>query len=95
MNPFLIIGLFLFISKIIFRYLKGIKPTKTYNKLSNFAILIPARDESKVIEDLLISIKKQSLKVSFKDVYVITESINDKTNSIASNYGANVIIREK
>lgn len=95
MNPFLIIGLFLFISKIIFRYLKGIKPTKTYNKLSNFAILIPARDESKVIEDLLISIRDQSLKVFFKDVYVITESINDKTNSIASSYGANVIIREK
>lgn len=95
MNPFLIIGLFLFVSKIIFRYLKGIKPTETYDKLSNFAILIPARDESKVIEDLLISIRNQSLKVSFKDVYVITESINDKTNSIASNYGANVIIREK
>lgn len=95
MNPFLIIGLFLFVSKIIFRYLKGIKPTETYDKLSNFAILIPARDESNVIEDLLISIRNQSLKVSFKDIYVITESVNDKTNDISRKYGANVIIREK
>lgn len=95
MNPFLIIGLFLFVSKIIFRYLKGIKPTETYDKLSNFAILIPARDESKVIEDLLISIRNQSLKVSFKDIYVITESVNDKTNDISRKYGANVVIREK
>lgn len=95
MNPFLIIGLFLFVSKIIFRYLKGIKPTETYDKLSNFAILIPARDEIKVIEDLLISIRNQSLKVSFKDIYVITESVNDKTNDISRKYGANVIIREK
>lgn len=95
MNPFLIIGLFLFVSKIIFRYLKGIKPTETYDKLSNFAILIPARDESNVIEDLLISIRNQSLKVSFKDIYVITESVNDKTNDISRKYGANVVIREK
>ena len=41
----------------------------------NFCFLIPARYESKVIEDLLISIKNQSIKINMKDVYVIVESL--------------------
>lgn len=47
-----------------------------YNKIKNpsFSILIPARYESKVIESLLISINKQSVKVNPKDVYIIVKS---------------------
>lgn len=74
-----------------------------YNKLSlsrrdekkyKFCVLIPARDESKVIEALLISIAKQSYKIPFSDVYIIVESKSDKTNLVASKYGANIIIRK-
>ena len=51
-------------------------------KNPSFSILIPARYESKVIESLLISINKQSVKVNPKDVYIIVESLEDETCNI-------------
>lgn len=60
-----------------------------------FCIIIPARDESKVIERLLISIKNQNYKISFEDIYVIVEDIRDKTVTISKKYNANVIVRKK
>ncbi len=70
-------------------------PKQKRKELTNFCILIPARDESKVIEDLLISIKKQTKKVNMKDVYVIVESENDPTVEIAHQYGATIFIRKR
>lgn len=60
-----------------------------------FCIVIPARDESKVIENLLISIKNQNYKMSFDDVYIIVEDIEDKTVEISKKYSANIIVRRK
>lgn len=60
----------------------------------DFCILIPARYESLVIEDLLSSIKKQSYKINMKDVYVIVESKEDETVNICKKYNATVIIRK-
>ena len=57
-----------------------------------YAVLIPARDESKVIENCLISLKNQTYK-NF-DVYVIVESEQDETVNIVNKYGYNVIIRK-
>lgn len=74
---------------------------KNYNKPKrkkdnhDFCILIPAKYESLVIEDLLKSIKKQSFKINFKDVYVIVESINDETVDICKKYNATYFIREE
>lgn len=59
----------------------------------HFAILIPARDESKVIEELLKSIKKQTVPILMKDVYVIVESEEDPTVKITTSYKASTIIR--
>ena len=56
----------------------------------NFCVLIPARDESKVIEGLLKSLKPI---VNMQDVYVIVEDIKDKTVDICKKYKANVILR--
>ena len=61
-------------------------------KTAKFAILIPARDESKVITGLLESIKKQ-IK-DFSDTYIIVEDIHDETCNIAKKYKANIIIRK-
>ena len=47
---------------------------KTKINSSNFAVLIPARDESLVIENLLKSLKNQTVKFSMQDVYVIVET---------------------
>lgn len=60
----------------------------------DFCILIPARYESMVIEDLLISIKKQTFKINMEDVYVIVESKLDETVNICKRYGASVFIRK-
>ncbi len=60
-----------------------------------FAILIPAREESRVIRGLLESIKKQSRKVRMRDVYVIIESVEDPTKEIVEEYGACVVIRKR
>ena len=56
----------------------------------DFCVLIPARDESKVIEGLLKSLE---LSVNMQDVYVIVEDMKDKTVDICNKYQANVILR--
>lgn len=69
-------------------------PVKNDNN-HKFCILIPARYESNVIEDLLISIKNQSFKINMRDVYVIVESTKDKTVEICKKYNASVVIRKR
>ena len=64
-------------------------------KLENFCVLIPARDGSKVIEDLLISIEKQTKKVNTEDVYVIVEQTSDPTVEIAKKHHATIFIRKR
>lgn len=67
---------------------------KRKNDNHNFCILIPARYESRVIEDLLVSIKNQTHKINMKDVYVIVESKEDETVNICKKYGTSVVIRK-
>ena len=76
-------------------------PQKDKNNLSKesienprFCILIPARDESKVIENLLVSIQNQSYNQLLSDVYIIVEDPNDKTIAIAKKYHANILLRK-
>jgi cellulose synthase/poly-beta-1,6-N-acetylglucosamine synthase-like glycosyltransferase len=70
---------------------------KIKNKVTNdphLAILIPARDESTVIEDLLISIENQSLKINSQDIYVIVENIEDQTVKICQKHNVNIFVRK-
>ena len=60
----------------------------------SFCFLVPARYEKEVIEDLLISIKNQSVKVNMKDVYVIIETKEDETFNICKKYNATVVLRK-
>lgn len=69
------------------------KPSKR-NSGHDFCFLVPARYEAKVIEGLLISIKKQTIKVNMKDVYVIVESKDDPTVNICKKYNATVVMRK-
>ena len=69
-------------------------PIKESVSNPKFAILIPARDESKVIGALLKSIEGQTFKIDMKDVYVIVEDINDYTCDIVKKYGATTIVRK-
>lgn len=61
----------------------------------DFCVLVPARYESLVIEDLLVSLKKQTIKINMKDVYVIVESKDDESVKICEKYGATVFIRKR
>lgn len=96
LNLILIIGIIL----ITLTYLiLSLIPDKNYPKCKNnkhdFCILIPARDESNVIEGLLLSIKNQSYNINLNDVYVIVEDEKDKTVEICKQYNVSVIVRKK
>jgi len=84
------------VTMIISSYLsrKNNNKPKKKNSGHDFCFLVPARYESKVIEDLLISIKNQTYKVNMNNVYVIVESKKDETVSICKKYGASVVIRK-
>ena len=62
-------------------------------KFTKFAILIPARNESNVIRNILNACEKLDYPKEFFDVYVIIESLEDPTNEIVKEFGFNVIVR--
>lgn len=91
----IIVGLLiLFTTSFLARFNNNFPKTKR-KELTDFCVLIPARDESKVIEDLLISIKNQTKKIDMKDVYIIVENKLDPTIEIAKKYNATIFIRKK
>lgn len=90
---FISIGLLLFIFNIFMSKRNNNFP-KIKNNYFDICILIPARDESKVIEGLLNSIRNQKLKINMKDVYVIVEDIKDPTVEIVKNYNGNIFVRK-
>lgn len=61
-------------------------PKKSDTVTNKYCILIPARNESQVIEQLLISIEKQTKKINSKDVYIIVESKEDPTVEIVKKH---------
>lgn len=89
---FISIGLFLFFVQKLSRNKKRDLIKK--KDIASFSILIPARDESAVIEDLLDSIQKQSIKIPSKDIYVIIESREDPTYNIAKKRGISIVVRK-
>lgn len=90
---FMFTGLIMLLVTSILSRKNNNKPVKR-NDGHNFCFLIPARYESKVIEKLLISIKKQTIKVNMKNVYVIVESKDDPTVNICKKNNATVVIRK-
>ncbi len=89
----IIIGIFLTIIAL-FHSKNWNRTPKNIIKEPTYAILIPARDESKVIENLLKSIKNQTKKINMTDVYIIVENPLDKTVEIAKSYNSSIIIRK-
>lgn len=62
-------------------------------KYTKFAILIPARNESNVIRNILNACSKLDYPKEFFDVYIIIESKKDPTYKIVQEYGFKVVIR--
>lgn len=86
------IGIIWLLVDYILSYFNSNVPKEKNNK-GKFAILIPARDESKVIEELLNSILNQTRKIDSDDVYVIVEEESDKTVELVKNKNMNIVFR--
>lgn len=89
-----LVTVFIGLYRVIF-VVFGFFPSKKYKiaeRKGNFCILVPARNESNVIERLLKSIKAQNYAGKI-DVCVIVEDINDKTVEITQSYGYDYFVR--
>ena len=86
------IGIIWLLIDYILSYFNSNVPKEKNNK-GKFAILIPARDESKVIEELLNSILNRTRKIDSDDVYVIVEEESDKTVELVKNKNMNIVFR--
>src|SRR5574344_179666 len=89
----IVVGLIILIYQIYIQKYNSNYPIKN-DKIPSIGIVIPASYESKVISNLLESIKNQSYKINMKDIYVIVESIDDSTCKIVRNYNSNIIVRK-
>ena len=74
---------------------RKIKPVPHSDKFTEFAILIAARNESKVIAHILDSLKKQTYPREHFEVYVIVEKDNDPTIQIVEEYGFKSFVRDR
>lgn len=68
-------------------------PKEQITNDASFCILIPARNESKVIENLLVSIQNQTYQIKPSSVYVIVEDSSDPTIEITKHHQMNVFVR--
>ena len=62
-------------------------------KNNRFMLIIPAHNESKVVGNLIESLKKQDYPKELYDIYVIADNCTDNTAEIARNAGALVYER--
>lgn len=62
-------------------------------KLHKYAVLIAARNEEKVIGELIRSVKNQNYPSDLIDIYIIADNCTDDTAKIASDLGAFVFYR--
>ncbi len=91
----IIVGLCYYVYLMCTSKKNQIKKETTLKENPRIAILIPARNESLVIEELLISIENQSYKIKPQDIYVIVENENDPTVEIVKKHKMSYFVRQK
>ena len=71
------------------------KKPKEYraSKLHSYAVIISARNESRVVGNLIESIKKQNYPEELVDIYVVADNCTDNTAQVAKDAGAIVYER--
>ncbi len=77
----------------VFYGFKKLKKEKDVDIYSSFCVLIPARNESKVIRNILTSLINQKYDMQKVDVYVIVEDEQDPTVEIVKEFGFNYYVR--
>lgn len=91
----ILLGVGLMILKVVLRWFNHNTLQGAGRELKRFAVLVMARDESAVVEELFRSIKRQSMPVRPKDVYVVVEDKADPTVALARKYKMSVIVRQQ
>ncbi len=73
----------------------GALPEKKYPKAApdTFAVIIAARNEEKVIAQLVDSLKKQNYPEAYYRIFVVAHNCTDNTAQIAEQAGAEVFVR--
>ncbi len=69
------------------------RPAMRAKKLHKYAFLIAARNESRVIGNLIDSVKKQNYPASLIDIFVVADNCTDNTAAVARAAGATVFER--
>ena len=75
----------------VFAFLKPKKESYENDKTHKFSIIIAARNEEKVIGNLIDSLKKQNYDKDMFDINVIVNNSTDDTYKVAKKHGANTI----
>ena len=68
---------------------------KIVDKMHKFLTIIPAHNEEGVIASLIESLNKQNYPKELYDIYVIADNCTDKTEKIAKELGAKVVVRKE
>lgn len=71
--------------------LKNISKLQTSKIKKKFACIVPARNEEKVIGNLLDSLNKQKYPQELYDIFVLPNNCIDKTEEISKSKSANII----
>ncbi len=87
----LVYGIYFAITGLIGVIKKSKYIEKESKKNNNFAILIPARNEEKVIGNLIDSLHSQNYPKDKYQIYVISNNCVDNTKQVANNHNAKVI----
>jgi cellulose synthase/poly-beta-1,6-N-acetylglucosamine synthase-like glycosyltransferase len=87
---FLVYGLYYLVTGV-FAFVKPKKEISTSKKKHKFSIVIAARNEEKVIGNLIDSLKKQNYDKNKYEINVIINNSTDKTYEVAKKHGANAI----
>lgn len=88
--PIFIYGLYFLITGL-YAFQKNPRKIKNYNKKHKFAVVVAARNEEKVIVNLIDSLKKQRYPKENLDVYVVPNNCTDNTKEKAIKHGAKII----
>lgn len=78
---------------ILVAYLKKDKPLPEPKK-NRIAVLVAAKDEEKVIERLIKSLREQSYHKELYEIFVVADNCTDRTANLAREAGATVYERE-
>ena len=88
-------GLSCFYVAGFFLSMKRIKKAPHSDVYTNFAILIPARNESGVVGNIMHALSVQTYPQEHFDVWFIVEKDDDPTVKLAKEYGYNVFVRDE